>query len=140
MPLLPRNRTLRWLLLFAIATGTALIGWSLWALYAANSFSGRIAAIRGAGDPASIADLAPKPIPADRDAAAQLAEVAPQVAAFARDHGRFFNTPLGKAYDEARGRNERATAEQLSAIQTILDRFPEIDDAVTRAAACDLYG
>ena len=139
-PITPRRRRWRRLAIAALVVGGALAAWAGWALYAASSFSGRIAAIRAAGDPASIADLAPKPIPADEDAAAQLAAVAPQIEAFARDHGRFFNTPLGKAYDEARGRGEPATSEQLSAIKTILDGFPEIDAAVTKAAACDRYG
>jgi hypothetical protein len=111
----------------------------LWAVYAANSFAGRVAAIRAAGDPASISDLAPKAIPPDQDAAAHLASVSVQLEEFGRAHGRFFDTPQGKAYEEGRNQGEPATSEQIAAIEAILQKFTELDDAIANAAKCDAY-
>jgi hypothetical protein len=140
MPLFPRNRALRWLLIFALTAGVLLIGGSLWALYAANSFAGRIAAIRAAGDPASLADLAPKPIPEQDDAAAYLVAIKPQLDAFARDHGRFLEkTPLGKEYETSIDAGEVPTPEQIEAIRGTLAKYGDVDGAINKAAACDQY-
>jgi hypothetical protein len=128
------------LLVFAVTTGALLIGWSVWALYATNSFAGRIAAIRAAGDPASLSDLAPKPTPKQDDAAAHLAAIKPQLDAFARDHGRFLEkTPLGKGYESAVDAGEAPSPEQIEAIRSILAKYDVIDAAMSEAAACDQY-
>jgi hypothetical protein len=138
MSALPQSTLGRRLAIAGLFVLALLLAWIVWAAVVANSFFGRVAAIRAAGDPASIADLKPKPIPPEQDAAAHLAEAKSQIDAFARDHGRFFKTPVGKSYDD-RKRGEPLTPEQLAAIRAILDRYPEIDDAVQRAAACDGY-
>lgn len=138
MPLLPKRRLWRWFAILGVLLGTALFAAVLWAVYVSNSFSSRIAAIRAAGDPATISDLRPQPIPPAEDAAAQLAAVGPQIDAFAQEHGQFFKTPVGKAYD-AREPGDPLTSEQLAAIRVILDRYLEIDAAISKAAACDQY-
>ena len=130
---------MRRLVITALVLAGAIVAWSVWALYAANSFSGRIAAIRAAGDPASIADLAPEGVPDEQNSAAPLLAAAPRVKAFARDHGQFFNTPLGKAYEDAKSRGEPANAEQLAAIGTIVQKYSDVDVAVAEAATRDQY-
>lgn len=100
----------------------------------------RIDAIRAAGDPATIADLAPEPIPPNENAAYHLEQIAPMLDVFSKEHARFLDkTPLGKAYDAALDRNEFATKEQLDAIRQLLDRYPEIDAGFDAAAGCDRY-
>ena len=100
----------------------------------------RIDAIRAAGDPATIADLAPKPIPPNENAAYHLEQLAPRLDQFAKEHGRFLDkTPLGRAYNAALDRGEYASKEQLAAIRQILDRYPDIDAGFVAAAACDQY-
>ncbi len=99
----------------------------------------RIDAIRAAGDPATIADLAPEPIPADQNAAAYLEKIAPRLDEFAKEHGRFFNTPIGNAYSESRDRGEPPTPEQIVAIRAIVDKYPDLDEGIAAAAACTQY-
>lgn len=101
----------------------------------------RIDALRAAGDPATIADLAPEPIPPNENAAYHLEQLAPKLDEFAKAHARFLDkTPLGNAYDAALDRGEYASREQLGAIRQILDQFPEIESGLVAAAACDRYG
>lgn len=100
----------------------------------------RIDAIRSAGDPATIADLAPEPIPSTENAAYHLEQLAPKLDEFAKAHARFLDkTPLGDAYDAALDRGEYASKEQLDAIRQILVQFPEIESGLVAAAACDRY-
>ena len=100
----------------------------------------RIAAIRAAGDPASIADLAPKPIPDAENAAAILAKLAPRLDEFAKDHWHFLDkTALGKDYDERSERGEAPTPEQIAAIKKILNKYADIDAGLAAAAACEKY-
>src|SRR4051794_38584109 len=63
---------------------------------------GKILAIRAAGDPASIEDLAPKPVDDTENAAAILDAMGPRLDSFADEHGKFFETPIGKGYDGRR--------------------------------------
>lgn len=99
----------------------------------------KIAEIRAAGDPASIADLAPEPIPDDQNAAAILERIAPQLNAFSKDQWEFWDTPTGKALNLAEQRGEPPKKEQIEAIRSILAKYPEIDQALAEAAACDQY-
>jgi hypothetical protein len=139
MTWLPQRRLRRWLLIAGIALFTLLAALSVWSLYARSSFARRIAVIRAAGDPAVIADLAPKPIPYDDNAAAQLMDAAPRGADFSKEYGAFFNTPVGQAYDAAKDAGQPATIEQLAAIRAIVDKYADLDAAITKAAACERY-
>jgi hypothetical protein len=129
----------RFLTIMGLAIAVAIVGALAWSFYLQRSFSGRIAAIRAAGDPASLAELAPRPIPPEEDAAAQLAGVAKRIDAFAADHGKFFKSPLGKAYDQRNDVGEPLTAEQAAAIKAILAKYGDLDDAIAKAAACPRY-
>ena len=81
----------------------------------------------------------PEPIAADQNAAAVLEKIAPRLDEFSKEYGKFFDTPLGKAYDAADDRGDPPTPEQISAIRAILDKYPDIDDALVAAAACPQY-
>lgn len=125
---------------FAALVALALIanGIMIWRTDA--RLQARIDAIRAAGDPATIADLAPEPIPPNENAAYHLEQMAPRLDEFAKEHGRFLDkTPLGKAYDAALDRGEYGSKEQLDAIRQILDRYPDIDAGLVATAACDQY-
>jgi hypothetical protein len=139
MTLLPRRPLFRRLLVGLMIVSLLLFGLSCWLIGSRNSLDRRIDAIRAEGNPATIADLAPAPIPVDDDAAAQLAVVADQLKEFDRELARFERTPVGSAYNEGRRRGEPPTAEQLDAMRAIVKKFPELDAAVEKAAACGEY-
>jgi hypothetical protein len=124
----------------AILLALALLANSFMIWRTERRLQARIDAIRAAGDPATIADLTPKPIPPDENAAYHLEQIAPRLDEFSKEHWQFLDkTPLGKAYDTALDRNEYASKEQLDAIRQILDRYPDIDAGLAAAAACNQY-
>jgi hypothetical protein len=107
--------------------------------YSRYSYSGRISGIRAAGDPVSIADLAPKPVPAKDNAAIYLNAAAAPLDAFAKEQYRFTQSPEGKAYQAATERGELASPEQIAAMRAILDKYSDVDAKLDQAAACDAY-
>jgi hypothetical protein len=124
----------------AIVVALALIANGFMAWWVEHKLQAKIAAIRAAGDPASIADLAPKPIPADQNAAAILKQIGPRLDEFAKDHVQFLDsTPLGQGFDRQFELGETPTPEQIEAIRAILDKYPDIDTGLAAAAACNQY-
>lgn len=99
----------------------------------------KIAAIRAAGDPASIADLVPKSIPAAENAAVILQQLGPRLDAFSKEYGRFSESAMGEAFDERVYKGEPPTPEQIAAIRAIVDKYPEIPAGLATAAACEKY-
>lgn len=140
MRFLPTKRRLKQLAIgLAIFIALALIANAFMAWRTEARLQAKIAAIRAAGAPASIADLAPKPIPADENAAAYLEKIAPRLDEFGKDHGRFFNTPIGKAYVESENRGEPPSVEQIAAIRAIVEKYPDVEAGLATAADCDQY-
>jgi hypothetical protein len=127
----------------AIALGLvvaiALIVNAFMAWRAERRLQAALASIRAAGEPASIAELAPKPIRDDQNAAALLDRIAPRINAFAGEEGRFSTTPLGEEYDEADDRGESPTPKHIAAIRAIVDHYPDVEEALIAVAACDQY-
>lgn len=139
MDILPTRPLYRRLLFGGLLLILLLGGAAGWMTFRHGSLQSRIDAIRAAGDPATIADLAPKWVPADEDAAAQLAPMAGRLDAFSRELHRFEKSPLGLDYGEREDRGEGPTAEQLDAVRAIADKYPDVAEAIQRAAACPRY-
>ena len=139
MRFLPQRPLFRRLLVGVMIVGLLLFGLSCWSIGSKSSLNRRIDAIRAEGYPATIADLAPPIIQAEEDAAAQLAVVADQLKEFDRELARFERTPVGESYREGRQRGEKPATEQLDAMRAIVEKFPELDAALKRGAACDQY-
>lgn len=96
--------------------------------------------VRAAGDPASIGDLKPAPIPAAQNAAAQIAGLGADLKTFGHDHIVFLErTPLGEAYDKREDRGSLPTAEQSAAMRAILLKNAAMGEGISRAAACDKW-
>jgi hypothetical protein len=106
---------------------------------ASQRLGDKVAALRAAGDPVSIADLAPQPIPTDQNAAAYLQSISAAADAFSRDFTQFYDTPLGKTLSAAQQQDDPPSAEQLAAMKAITDRYPQILAALMQAARCDAY-
>ena len=124
----------------AILVAVALLANGFMAWWVEHQLQAKIAEIRAAGDPASIADLAPKPIPADQNAAAMLQQLGPRFDEFSRDYTQFLaRTPLGDAWEQRRDRGEPPTPEQIEAIRAILGKYPDLDAGLSEVAACNQY-
>jgi hypothetical protein len=99
----------------------------------------RLSAIRAAGHPASIAELAPQPIPEEQNAAAIMERIRPRLDEFGKEYGQFYNSPLGKKYDESRDQGDPATKEQIDAIRAILAKYEDIEQALVEASAREKF-
>jgi hypothetical protein len=104
-----------------------------------HQWASRVAAIRATGTPASLAELAPERVPDDQNAAAILGSVQPRLDEFSKDYAHFYNSPLGEAYSDARDKCEPPTADEIAVIREIVNKYPDIDAALAKAATCDQY-
>ena len=106
---------------------------------AQRRFDSMVAEIKAAGDPVSIFDLAPKQIPQGANAATYIDRIAPQFREFEKKRDALYKTPLGEQLDASEQENKAPSAEQLAAIQAILDAFPTFLAALKDAAECTEY-
>lgn len=133
------KRTLkRWGLGLGILVGVALLVNAGLAWSVESRFEQLVAAVRNEGDPASIEELAPGPIPADRNAAALIDAIRPRLDEFGREYGEFFQTELGKQLEQLQP-GERPTDEQAAAMRAILDRYADLDQQIQAAASAEMY-
>jgi hypothetical protein len=124
-------------LLLLVALAMVASGISAW--WVGHSLQQRLAALRAAGEPTCFAELAPKPIAPEEDAAHYLEQAGPDLEAFAKEHGAFFKTPTGEAFDKRRDEGEGPTPEQVAAIGAILGHYPDLPGLLAKAAACKGY-
>jgi len=124
----------------AILVGFVLAANGVVAWWVDYQFQSRVAAIRAAGDPASLAELRPPAIPSDQNAAAILESLRPRLDEFGDDHWKFLDqTDLGKEYQARRDRNEPPTAVQIDGIRAVLDKYPDLDAQLAAVVACNQY-
>ncbi len=119
--------------------GVALTVNGALAWMAVHRLQNKLSAIRAAGKPASLADLVPKSIPPENNAAVIIERINPQLDAFGEQYYEFYKTSLGKSLQDTEDQQQVPNAEQCAAMQAILDRYPDILRAVHQAAACPVY-
>jgi hypothetical protein len=124
---------------FGLVVGLLMIVNGVLAWSAQHRLDGRIAELREAKEPTSLADLAPTPIAPEKNAAAYLQQIEPQLENFGRDYVAFYDTPLGKQVPLIDGLEWPANAEQQAAMRSMLDAYPTVQPATQKAAACDQY-
>jgi hypothetical protein len=124
---------------FGLVVGLLMIVNGVLAWSAQNRFDRRIAELREAKQPASLAELAPTPIAPEKNAAVYLQQIEPQLDSFHKDYIAFYETPLGKQVPLTDGLEMPVTGEQLAAMRSIVDAYPTIQPAMQKAAACDQY-
>lgn len=125
---------------FALLIAFALLANGTMAWWTEHRLQTRIAAIRASGDPASLADLTPQPIPAAQNAAAGLAKLRTRLEEFGKDEWHFFDkTDLGKDYDHRREHGQMATADELDVIRKLLDNYQDLDVGLTAVTECGQY-
>lgn len=61
-----------------------------------------------------------------------------RLAEFGKEHGQFFDSSLGKSYNE-RPEGAPPTPEQIAEIRRIVDRFADLMPVVSRIASCEKY-
>jgi hypothetical protein len=125
--------------LVAILIAVALVADGYFAVRAEWRLKSRIAAIRAAGDPASIADLEPPAVPDDGNAAAILKRSHARLDQFSKEYFQFSRSPLGIKYDAAVELGHPPSKKQLDAIRKILTNYPDVEQAILGAAACEQY-
>lgn len=123
----------------AILIAIALIANGIMAWRTERRLQNKLTEIRAAGHPASIAELAPAPIPDDQNAAAKLHQITPRLQEFSKDYGKFYNSPLGKAYEQSIDQGEAPTSEQIAAIRAILDNYQDLARDISELATYDQY-
>jgi hypothetical protein len=98
-----------------------------------------LAKIRANGDPVSLADLAPEPIPADQNAAAIIESLSSRLEEFSREHGHYLNDdPTGREY-YSHSDEMMPTTDQIFAIRSIVGKYPDLEEGIHAAAAADQY-
>ncbi len=107
--------------------------------WASNRLESRIAKLRAAGEPTSIADLAPAAVPAEEDGATYLAEIAEEIAALGKEQARFYETPVGQSYKIKSDHGEELSTEEIAAIRAILEKYFTIEPALRKATQCQYY-
>lgn len=122
----------------AMLVAVALIANGFMAWQTERRLQAKIAAIRAAGDPASIADLAPPPIPDEENVAAILERIRPRLTEFSKEHGRFYDSPIGKTYDEA-GAEDKPAKEAIDTMRTILSTYADVEQGIAEAVAWEKY-
>jgi hypothetical protein len=105
---------------------------------AQQRLSSRLAAIRAAGDPTSLAEMAPPPISPDNDAAVYLEKIKPDLKAFEIQEIAYEDSAEGKDLPE-QDKNQLPSAAQIASLQKIVEAFPAIPKALQQAANCTEY-
>jgi hypothetical protein len=124
----------------AILIAVLLIINGAYSWYTGRQLEQRLAKLRAAGEPTTFAELAPKPIPSEQDAAVHLQRLAPRLKAFEKEYVEFFDrTPLGKSFSEREEQGKPPTSEQIVAIREILSRYPELPQAIDEASRREGY-
>jgi hypothetical protein len=125
---------------FGIVIGLLLVVNGVLAWMAQHRLDRKIAELRAAGEPASLAELAPKPVAAEKNAATYLERACTDLTKFSQDWDkRFDGTALGKQLDELAERDLLPNREQQSAMRPILDAYGTVLPTIENAAKCDQY-
>ncbi len=119
--------------------GLALVVNGVLAWYAQYRWNQLVADLRAVGEPASIADLAPQPIPPADNAANYIQQLTGELATFWKDYEKFESTPAGEEYDRARLNRGFPNAEQLAAMSKVLDDHAGILPVLIKATQCREY-
>jgi hypothetical protein len=124
---------------FGIVLGLLLIVNGVLAWMAQHRFDQLIAKLRDAGEPTSLADLAPNPIAPEKNAAVYLQQIEPQLERFVKEHAEFYETAEGIKLNENKIKGLLPNRAQQTAIHQILDAFPTILPTIEKASGCERY-
>ncbi len=139
MKLMPTKKTLKrsaiglCLLLGVLLLTNAFLAWRT-----EQRFAQLVRAVRAEGDPASIVELTPEPIPEDQNSSALIEEMALRLADFGKAQGDFYRTELGSELDDLQP-GELPSDEHISAMLEILDRHAILQQQIKTALSAPGY-
>jgi hypothetical protein len=125
---------------FGLLLGLLLIINSVLAWSAQRRLDQKIAELRAAGEPVSLADLAPTPIPPEKNAAVYLRQMAADAQRFNQEWDKvFYKTPLEVQLGPVE-ENDLLPDEKLKAVmRPLINAHPLILPTLENAAACSQY-
>jgi hypothetical protein len=91
----------------------------------------RVNQLEAAGEPVSIADLAPEPVPADQNAAVLLREIGGDLRAFSQKVRSYYDSP---SYETG-----KPTDQELAMIEAAFAAHPDLLPTIERAVAAEDY-
>ncbi|MCY2987009.1 MAG: hypothetical protein NTY19_03965 [Planctomycetota bacterium] len=133
------QRCLKWAAI-VVTTGllsllvlNAVLAWN-----AARRMDQRLAALRAAGKPVTLADLQPQPVPENRDAAALVCTIRPRLQAWEDEFDHAFPDRNDRPEPES-ARGDRLTEKQVQTLQPLWDRYADLLPTLQQAASCPEY-
>jgi hypothetical protein len=125
---------------FGLVIGVLLVINGILAWTVRHRLDQKIAELHAAGEPALLADLAPKPIEPKENAAVYLHEMAVESQKFNHEWDKvFLSTPLGKQLDRDEEKDLPPREEVNAAMRPILDAHSSIPSMLAKAASCERY-
>jgi hypothetical protein len=112
---------------------------SFLAWQAQSKFDARLAAIRAAGEPATLSDLTSATLQRDQNAAAILKQVDGDLATFWKEFLAYEMTGPGESWDQSVQSGRLPAPDQVASVEQILDSHQPILAAIRSAAACEAY-
>jgi len=98
----------------------------------------RLAALRGAGEPVTLRDLQPEPVPAEHDAALLLSSIRPRLEAWQAESHQAFSDLRGQTPPESTPA-DRLTEEEYRTLRPLWDRYADLFPLLQQAAARPTY-
>ncbi|NLE37084.1 MAG: hypothetical protein GX621_03570 [Pirellulaceae bacterium] len=125
------RRILKWtFIVFGGLLAIILVGNALAVWITGTQLDRELAKIRAAGGPVSLADLEPKPVPPDQNAATYLRR--------AREDLVAIDSEISQALNAGAGLDDRSPA-VLNTIRSAVTRYPKVIPLLEQAAACSRY-
>ena len=119
--------------------GVLLVVNGVLAWHAQRRLNSKLAEIRAAGDPTSLTEMTPKPVPAENDAAAYLEQIKSDLKGFEAQEVAYEDTAEGKGIPDLSDKNELPSPAQIAGMQKIVEAYPAIPKAMQQAANCAEY-
>ncbi len=133
------KRCLKWAAMAAAAVVLLLLVVNVVLAWRAGArLEGRLAALRAAGEPVTLRDLQPEPVPAEQDAALLLSSIRPRLEAWQAESHQAFSDLRGQTPPESTPA-DRLTEEEYRTLRPLWDRYADIWPILQQAAARPTY-
>lgn len=133
------QRCLTWAAMIAAAVVILLLVVNAFLAWRAGArLERRLAALRAAGEPVTLSDLQPEPIPAEQDAALLLSSIRPRLEAWQAESHQALSDLRGQAPPESTPA-DRLTDEEFHTLRPLWERYADLWPILQQAAARPAY-